>query len=99
MTASPDSDANARRNLIQRVDRFLAGLERMKRQPNRREGYHVRDALEHLRSGRYREAEEALIKAEHVAPLPAHTAAMLTTNQVVTVVQLRSLLDQIVKNG
>jgi hypothetical protein len=99
MTPSPDPDANARRNLIQRIDRFLAGFERMKRQPNRREGYHVRDALEHLQSERYREAEEALIKAEHVAPLPAHVASMLATNQSVTVVQLRSQLDQIVKNG
>jgi hypothetical protein len=49
----------------------------MKRQPNRRESYHVRDALEHLQNKRYREAEEALTKAEHIAPLPAHTASML----------------------
>jgi hypothetical protein len=99
MTPPAAPDANVRRDLIQRIDRFLAGLERMKRQPNRREGYHVRDALEHLRSRRYREAEDALIKAEHVAPLPAHTASMLATNQPVTVLQLRSQLEQIVKNG
>jgi hypothetical protein len=91
--------ADARRHLILRVDRFLAALERMKRQPNRRESYHVRDALEDLRSERYREAEEALIKAEHVAPLPAHTASMLATNQLVTLLQLRSQFDQIVKEG
>ena len=98
MTASADPDTNTRRNIIQRIDRFLAGLERMKRQPNRREGYHIRHAFEHLRSERYREAEEALTKAEHIAPLPAHTASMLATNQSVTVLQLRSQLDQIAKN-
>jgi len=71
----------------------------VRRQPNRREGYHVRDALQHLGSERYREGEEALLKAEHVAPLPAHVASMLATNQLATVVELRAQLDQIVRNG
>jgi hypothetical protein len=99
MTPPADPDTNACRSLIQRIDRFLVGLERMKRQPNRRESYYVRDALEYLQSGRYREAEEALIKAEHVAPLPTHVASMPATNQLVTVVQLRSQLDQIMKGA
>ena len=70
----------------------------MKRQPNRRESYHVRDALENLEGERYREAEEALIKAEHLAPLPAHLASMLVTDQLVSVVELRSRLDLLMKS-
>jgi len=83
---------------MRRIDRFLAALERMNRQPNRREGYHLRDALEHLQGERYREAEEALIKAEQIAPLPAHVASILPTNDLVTVMELRSQLERMEKN-
>ena len=86
--------------LVQRIKRFLAGLERAKRQPNRREVYHLRDALELLEGGRVREAETAFIKAEHVAPLPAHVSTLVQTNDLKTVEQLRTELAQIThRNG
>ena len=99
MTPTSTSDATGRRTLAQRIDRYLAALERLRRQPNRRESCHIRDALEHLRAGRHPEVEVALVKAEHAAPLPAHVAAMLETNQPITVEQLRDELEGIIREG
>lgn len=97
MTSSPDPAP--RRNLIQRIDRYLAGLARVKRQPNRRESYHVRDALEHLQAGRPGEAEEAIVKAERAAPLPPEVADMIETNQPTTIEELRVELQRITAAG
>ena len=40
--------ATARRNVADRIDRFLNGLERTRRQPNRRELFWLREALANL---------------------------------------------------
>lgn len=85
------------RSVVQRMERLLAGLERMKRQPNRRESYHLRHALEHLQAERFEDAEGAVTKAEHAAPLPAHVASILATNQSLTIEELRSQLDRVTK--
>lgn len=90
--AVPHLDAAA---LAQRIEKFLAGLERAKRQPNRREVYYLRVALDMLEAGRLREAEEAAIKAEHAAPLPGHVARLVQTNDLGSTEQLRSALKQI----
>jgi hypothetical protein len=89
------SDPAARRNLVQRIDRYLIGLARVKRQPNRRESYHVRDALEHLLADRHGDGEEAILKAERAAPLPPHVASMLETNKPTTLEELRAQLQRI----
>jgi hypothetical protein len=78
-----------------RIGRFLRGLERARRQPNRREAYHLRLALEHLRAGQHADSDEAMKNAERCAPLPAQVASLVTTNEPVTVVQLQGQLDEI----
>ena len=85
--------------LAQRIERFLRGLERVRRQPNRREAYYLREALEMIENERYAEAEAAVIKAEHASPLPAHVAALVETNNLGTPEQLRSELEKILELG
>ena len=90
--------AAARGKITQRISRFLGGLERARRQPNRREAYHLRHALERLRAEEYAESEEALLQAERSAPLPEHVANLLATNESVTISQLRDELRQAVES-
>ena len=99
MTDGPGAAAFARGNLAQRISRFLAGLGRARRQPNRREAYHLRHALERLQAEQYGESEEALQRAERSEPLPGHVANLLATNESVTVGQLRDELGRIVKGA
>jgi len=94
-----DGPFAARDKISQRIARFLSGIERARRQPNRREGYHLRHALEQLQAERYDESEQALQRAERSAPLPEHVANLLATNESVTVTQLRDELGRIVKGG
>jgi hypothetical protein len=75
--------------VAQRIAKFLAGLERANRQPNRREAYHLREALEMIENERYAEAEAAVIRAEQVAPLPVHVARLVETNIVLGIAQMR----------
>src|SRR3954465_15775532 len=91
--------AAARGKITQRTARFLGGLERARRQPNRREAYHLRHALERLQAEQYAESEEALQRAERSEPLPGHVANLLATNESVTVGQLRDELGRIVKGA
>jgi hypothetical protein len=97
-TEGSDAGAPGRGTLARRITRFLSGLERARRQPNRREAYHLRDALGHMQAQQYSQSEEALLKAERSAPLPGHVANLLATNESVTVRQLRDELDRILKN-
>lgn len=83
------------RDVAQRIGRFLRGLERARRQPNRREAYHLRLALEHLRTEQYADSDEAMKNAERCAPLPAQVASLITTNEPVTVVQLQQQLEEV----
>ena len=78
-----------------RIGRFLRGLERARRQPNRREAYHLRLALEHLRTEQYADSDEAMKNAERCAPLPAQVASLITTNEPVTVAQLQGQLEEV----
>jgi hypothetical protein len=87
-------DGIPHRDVAQRIARFLRGLERARRQPNRREAYHLRVALEHLRAAQYADSDEAMRSAERCAPLPAQVASLVTTNDPVTVAQLQQLLDE-----
>ena len=98
MTDGP-SAASERGTIAQRISRFLTGLERARRQPNRREGYHLRHALERLQAEQFSESEDALQRAERSEPLPGHVANLLATNESVTVSQLREELGRIVKSS
>jgi hypothetical protein len=97
MTLNPTARATARRNVADRIDRFLKGLERTGRQPNRRELFWLHKALANLQEGQYPGGEEAMDKAERALPIPEHAANDLSTNAGVTVEQLRVQLDSIMK--
>jgi hypothetical protein len=84
-----------RHALTQRIDRFVRGLERARRAPNRRESHHVIAALRCLRDGLHEAGQAAMADAEHVAPLPPEAAARLESDRPVTVADLRAALDAI----
>jgi len=97
MTLNPTARATACRNVADRIDRFLKGLERTGRQPNRRELFWLHEALANLQEGQYPGGEEAMDKAERALPIPEHAANDLSTNAGVTAEQLRVQLDRIMK--
>lgn len=81
--------------VTRQIERFLKGLERAKRQPNRREAFHARAALEYLDAGQVAEAQEAIARAERAAPLPGHVANLVATNRQYTVAELTAELQRI----
>ena len=91
-----DFDSSEKQGLAQRIDRFIKGLERAKRAPNRRESHHVVAALRCLHDGRYEEGQVAMINAERVAPLPPEAANLVNSNEPESVHELRAALDAIV---
>jgi hypothetical protein len=95
VTQNPAAEGPARPDVAQRIGRFLRGLERARRQPNRREAYHLRLALEHLRAQEHSESDVAMLNAERCAPLPAQVASLITTNDPVTVAQLQQQLADV----
>ena len=99
MTLNPTARVTARRNVVDRFYRFLNGLERARRQPNRRELFWLRQALASLDNADYPEGEDAMDKAERGLPVPEHAANDPSTNADVTLEQLRSQLDQVLKAG
>ncbi len=64
MTLNPTARATARRNVAERIDRFVNGLQRAQRLPNHRELFWLRHALVNLQEGQYPAGEEAMDKAE-----------------------------------
>jgi hypothetical protein len=50
---NPTARATARRNVAERIDRFLNGLQGARRLPNRRELFWLREALVNLQEGQY----------------------------------------------
>jgi len=95
MTLSPTALASARRNVAERIDRFLNRLQGARRLPNRRELFWLRAALAHLEEGSYPAGEEAMDKAERTVPIPEHAANDLATNAGMTIAELRGQLDVI----
>lgn len=86
---APASGA-ARRALIQRIDRFLKVLERVRRQPNRREAYHLVEAIQCLRAEALEQGEEAMVRAEKLSPIPPQLAGQPGPHEALTVADLRS---------
>jgi hypothetical protein len=97
MTSNLTGRATARRNVAERIDRFLNGLQSARRLPNRRELFWRREALVNLQEREYPTGEEAMDKAERMMPIPEHAANDLSTNAGATVEQLRAQLDSIMK--
>ncbi len=86
-------DLQHARLIVRRLQRFLDGLQRARRQPNRREAYYICGAMEHLRAGELRESEEALQRADRREPLPTEIANDLAYNEPPAVQQLQVALD------
>jgi hypothetical protein len=103
MTLNPTAHATARRNVVDRFDRFLNGLERTRRLPNGCELFWLRRALANLDEADYPAGEDAMDdamdKAERALPIPEPAANDPSTNANVTIEQLRAQLDQILKAG
>jgi hypothetical protein len=99
MTLNPTARATARRNVVDRFDRFLNGLEHARRQPNRRELFWLRDALTSLDEADYPAGEDAMDKAERALSIPEHAANDPSTNADMTLQELRVQLDQILRAG
>lgn len=64
MTLTVKAVATARRNLAQRIQRFLDALDREKRGLTAWEADQLATALRYLGSGAYREGEEAMLRTE-----------------------------------
>ncbi len=77
------------------IQRFVAILERNRRQPNRREAYHVMVALECLQARDYERGEQAMRDAEHLVALPASVAGLQGLHEKMTTQQLSGRLAEI----
>lgn len=86
-----------RHSLCQRIHRFVLVLERFRRNPNRREAYHVLSAIEALREGRYDVGMEAIRAAEHVAPIPDGLALLPGLHDDMTGTDLRQALRAVMR--
>jgi hypothetical protein len=89
--------ATARRNVVDRIDRFLRGLESLQRQPTRIELFWLRRALVHLREEQYREGEDAMNRAERAVAVPEHAADDSNVSSNTPAESLRSEFVQIVQ--
>lgn len=86
-----------RQSLSQRVHRFVLVLERYKRNPNRREAYHVLSAIDCLKEERYDAGMAAIRAAEHVEPIPDGVVLMRGLHDDITVAELREALRKVVR--
>jgi hypothetical protein len=93
-----ESDVDRANRIVQRLHRMLQGIERARRNPNRREAYHLGMAIEHVHAGAFPESEQAIQSAERVDPIPPEIAAQPGLNQPPTVAQLRAALDQVARD-
>jgi hypothetical protein len=82
--------------LAQRLDRLVAGLERAKRDPNRREAYYALLALEYLQTGEVEKGIDAVLRAERFASLPPEIALQRGSHDTMTTAKLRSLFEKVV---
>lgn len=90
--------ADATRHLLcQRIHRFVLVLERFRRNPNRREAYHILSAIESLREGRFDAGMDAVRAAEHVAPIPEGLALLPGLHDDMTAGELREALRAAVR--
>jgi hypothetical protein len=85
---NPDTNATARREVAERIDRFLTGLKRANCMLNRRELFWLREALRNMQEGQHPAADEATRKAEVLMPLQEYAARDLASNIGATVEQL-----------
>ncbi len=85
----------ARRDLVRHIQQFVAILERNRRQPNRREAYHVLVALECLEAGDHERGEAAMRDAGPLVALPTPVAGLQGIHEKMTTQQLSGRLADI----
>jgi hypothetical protein len=95
-TVEPDDSRRELLELTRRFERLLSAIDGHKRPLNRRESFHFQNFLELLKQGQWQEADDALRRAEQVAPIPAQFADLQATNVVAGTADLRAQLAQIV---
>jgi len=81
----------ARRNVVHRIDRFLAGLDRERREPTAFEAHQVLAALGHLQVDRFPAGEDAMMRAER-PDLAGAAAIAATKGAKATTAELRERL-------
>ena len=86
-----------RATLCQRIHRFVLVLERFRRNPNRREAYHILSAIEALREQRYEAGMQFVRSAEHVEPIPDGLAILPGLHDDMTAAELRQALRNVVR--
>jgi hypothetical protein len=94
VSVPPVSQKAVAHALCARMQRFLAALERARRQPNRRETFYLREALYWIELGDLAQAEASIGKAQLGTQLPASVASMLETNVPATIEELREQIRQ-----
>jgi hypothetical protein len=99
MSMNPRAIATARRNLAQRIARFIDAVEKEGREPNRVEGDYALSALGHLAVDQWPDGELAMLKAERAATAtPQEIAMVRAAYDPVTVKHLRSELAKVMEN-
>ena len=86
-----------RLTLCQRIHRFVLVLERFRRNPNRREAYHILSAIEALREERYEAGVQCIRAAEHVEPIPDGLALLPGLHDDMTAAELRQALRNVMR--
>lgn len=100
MSMNPRAMATARRNLVQRVTRFLDALDRESRDPNRVEGDHVLSALGHLAVDQWPHGEEAMMRAERaITATPQEITNVRAAYEPATTKRLRAELEKIIQSA
>ena len=99
MSMNPSALATARRNLAQRIARFLDTLDGASRNPNSVEGSFVLSALGHLAVDLWPEGERAMLKAERAGGTsPRDIANVHASYRPVTTRELRAELEKILQS-
>lgn len=70
MTMTSKAMETARRNLAQRIDRYLQELEKRDAKLGWREGDHLQSALDHLQAGTFGDGERDMMWAEWASRQP-----------------------------
>jgi hypothetical protein len=91
MTLNPTAVVTARRNVVDRIGRFLRGLGTVQRQPTPTELFWLRRALVNLQEGQYRDGEDAMARAERATAIPERATDGVSTKAEMTAEQNRRL--------
>lgn len=78
--------------LVHRFEMMLKRLDHARRVPTGCESYHLHDFVEFVGLERWRDAADALQRAEQAAPVPAQAEHLVEASQMMTTAEFRQLL-------